>query len=64
MNVLSDLICPACKSNDHCKYVFAHHYAAEDKCIREDNPSDYQALYICPNIHVFDSKGNLVKQEE
>jgi hypothetical protein len=63
--------CPICKqSNVEClEFAFiASHSAGKDGVTNEDrinttydNISDFNRLYLCPNLHVFDENGEIVK---
>ena len=57
--------CPECRQKDCCEFVFVRHIL-ENGTTDFNNPSDYRAVYICANLHVFyvNERCILVQQDE
>ena len=56
------IVCPICSSKDNCKFVFVEHQL-DNGVLEISNPSDYHFLYVCPNLHVHDSKEIVLRHD-
>lgn len=58
--------CPLCDcKNDYVLFGFTAH-SMKNKFNLGNNPSDFSALILCPNLHIFglDRNGNILTIEE
>jgi hypothetical protein len=49
--------CPVCNTDDFIEFTFVSHHSKGR--ISKNNPSDYEAIYICEKSHFFDGEGVL-----
>lgn len=50
--------CPICKIDDYCQYIFNGHF--QNGLKQKENPGNSDIIYICPALHVYDMRGNII----
>lgn len=52
--------CPKCKETDYITFIFHAHHAGKSSPSKV-NPSDFEEVYMCANLHFFAYEPNIGK---
>lgn len=51
--------CPICKNDLCCRFVFAEEIIGT--LTSKHNPTDFHTIFLCPKLHLFDERGQIIK---
>ena len=53
--------CPVCGNREYCRFVFAD--CVNEQGQRIPNQCDFDEIFVCPQLHVYDKDGRIVEMD-